>query len=256
MPAQSFFLQHIDPQAGQIIFPADIAHQIVHVLRLQPGDEVIVLDGEGRAYQVELNPFENGQVSASILQAGESPALLPARISLFFPLSRREKVEWILQKGTEVGVSVFHPFVSDRSLVQDITLEPKKRTRWESILREASEQSGRDRLPQLQQPQQLSQILTNGLAALALDLALVASVDEKQLSLSAALQGLPDRQRPPLLGLFIGAEGGFSPQELASFHQAGVRSVSLGDLVLRMETAAIVFPALVLYHFSSRAASE
>jgi 16S rRNA (uracil1498-N3)-methyltransferase len=256
MPAQRFFLQHIDPQAGQVIFPADIAHQIVHVLRLQPGDGVTVLDGEGRAYQVELDPYVNGQVTATIRSSGESPANLPVQISLFFPLSRREKVEWILQKGTEVGVSAFHPFVSDRSLVQDIALEPKKRSRWESILREAAEQSGRDRLPQLHQPKQLTQILSSGLAAFGFDCALVASVDEKQMSLSAALQGLSDRKRPPSLGLFIGAEGGFSPQELASFQEAGVRSVSLGDLVLRMETAAIVFPALVVYHFSARAASE
>jgi 16S rRNA (uracil1498-N3)-methyltransferase len=250
-----FFLNHIDPSSGKVVFPPDIAHQIVHVLRLQPGDQVTVLDGEGRAYQVCLNPFDES-LSAEILRIGESPVRVPLQMALFFPLSKRDRVEWILQKCTEVGVAAFHPFISERSLVQEIELPPKKAARWESIIREAAEQSGRAVLPVLHHPQRLSEIVTAGLSAYALDTALVALVGQGVQPLAIRLNEILKNDSDPSLGLFIGTEGGFSEQELAQFKAASFSLVSLGDTVLRMETAAIVFPALVLYGYSNRRLSE
>ena len=126
MAAPRFFLKHIDPSADSVVFEPDIAHQIVHVLRLQTGDQVTVLDGEGRAYQVRLKALDADPLTAEILRIGENSVQIPFQISLFFPLSKRDKVEWILQKGTEVGISAFHPFISERSLIQDVELPAKK----------------------------------------------------------------------------------------------------------------------------------
>jgi len=253
MADQRFFLQDINPQSGSVNFPRDIAHQIMHVLRLQPGDQVTVLDGEGRAYQVRLNLFGAEQLTATIDQVGEKEIELPVHLTLFFPLTKREKVEWILQKGTEVGVSVFRPFISDRSLVKTTILQPNKIQRWEAIIREAAEQSGRAFLPELSQPQALSHIVSSAIDQYGLDAALVAAVGESTGSLGPLLDLLlKNIQAKPALGLLIGAEGGFSDQELALFRTAKFDLVSLGQTILRMETAAIVFPALVLHHFFDR----
>jgi len=251
-----FFLKHIDASSNSVVFPPDIAHQIVHVLRLQTGDQVTVLDGEGRAYQVRLKALDADPLTAEILRIGENSVQIPLQISLFFPLSKRDKVEWILQKGTEVGISAFHPFISERSLIQDVEMPAKKIARWETIIREAAEQSGRTLLPVLHHPQRLSHILAAGLDVYKLAAALVASVGQGVQPLAGCLDSLLQKDPAPSLGLFIGAEGGFSDQEVASFENAEFPLVSLGGTILRMETAAIVFPALVLHHFSAKHLSE
>lgn len=250
MTEQRFFLKHIDPQAGRVVFPQDIAHQIRHVLRLQPGDQVTVLDGGGKAYQVQMDPFEGDKITASVLRIGENIIGLPVHISLFFPMTKREKVEWILQKGTEVGVSVFQPFTSDRSLVQETVLPQKKVDRWEAIIREAAEQSGRAILPLLHQPSELSRIISSDLSGFSLDTVLVAALEENTRSLASQLNLKVGGLAAPKIGLFIGAEGGFSDQEIAAFQESQIPMVSLGLTVLRMETAAVVFPALVMYHLT------
>ena len=251
-----FFLQNIDPQTGIVNFPRDIAHQIAHVLRLQPGDQVTVLDGQGSTYQVQLGALDQNPLSATIVHFGEDTTILPLHMMLFFPLTKREKVEWVLQKGTEVGVSAFHPFVSDRSLVQDMALPVKKMGRWDSIIREAAEQSGRTFLPVLHQPQHLSHIVSSCRDQYGLDAVLVAAVGEGAGNLGPHLDLLLKRHVNPALGLFIGAEGGFSDQEIALFRKENFSLISMGETVLRMETAAIIFPALVLHQFSDRHRSE
>ena len=156
MATNRFFIKQIDHASKEIEFPGNIAHQIQYVLRLNKGDRVIVMDGEGKAYQVELSQVDSEVTTGKIIEVGEVKSGLNIHLHLYFPLSKREKVEWILQKGTEVGVYAFHPFISQRSLVQSSEMSEKRKTRWESIIREAAEQSGRSRLPILHKPESLS----------------------------------------------------------------------------------------------------
>jgi len=253
-----FFIKRIDPASKEIIFPGDIAHQIQHVLRLKQGDCVVVLDGEGKAYQVELTRVDSGIVTGKIIAVGEEKSGLNVHLHLYFPLSKREKVEWILQKGTEVGVHAFHPFISQRSLVQSYEMSDKRRTRWESIIREAAEQSGRSRLPALYKPELLPNAIK--IAAASLNKVVAAWVGEGNRILKDALadtrQQVKSMKNVPSLGLFVGPEGGFSESEIGVLKQAGVETVSLGAHVFRMETAAIVFPALVMYELSDLNRSE
>ena len=107
-----------------------------------------VLDDSGTVYDVEIGfdpvgKLVQGRIMGSSLATGEPDVA----IELCVGLSHRDKFEWILQKGTEVGVSLFTPFTSSRTLVQSGELKPKRRERWESIIREAAEQSGRGKLP-------------------------------------------------------------------------------------------------------------
>lgn len=258
MGTHRFFIKQFDPALKVIKFPGDIAHQIQHVLRLKQGERVIVMDGEGKACQVELTRDDSGRTIGKIIEIGEVDSGLNVHVHLYFPLSKKKKVEWIFQKGTEVGVHAFHPFISQRSLVQSIEMNEKRKTRWASIIREAAEQSGRSRLPALHKPELLSNVIKT--TADSLDKIFAAWVGEGDQILKDALADVrhlvTTMDGIPSLGLFVGPEGGFSETEIEVFKHTGVETVSLGAHVFRMETAAIVFPALVIYELSDIQRSE
>lgn len=239
-----FFVKPENIEAKQVTFPQDITHQILHVLRLGEGDQVVVLDNSGNMHQVRLGlvkPDTNlvGEIIATNLVNTEPNC----HVSLFFGLTSREKVEWILQKGTEIGVSGFYPFLSSRTLAQSSSVTSKKLERWGRIIREAAEQSGRGRLPELNQPRDLTQCLDYLNSAFPLGLLAWEDAQGECETLSGALEGFEGGS----LALLVGPEGGFSSDEVNQAQEAGCRVVSLGRRILRMETAAIIFPALVLF---------
>lgn len=243
-----FFLNSKQISKDRVIFPADLAHQIVHVLRLGEGDEVAVLDDRGNIYRVELNIGPGTvQVGGEIVNRESTDSEPKIKVSLCFGLSNRDKVEWILQKGTEIGVSTFFPFVSSRTLVQSKTLSSKRVDRWERIIREAAEQSGRGRLPRLVLPMKYKQCLAETVDSH--DLSLIAWEEAEQSR--ASLKSLISKFEGESIALFVGPEGGFSEKEVDHAQELGVHRVSLGKRILRMETAAIVFPALVLHELGA-----
>ena len=200
-----------------------------------------MLDNQGNAFLVTLsqNPDKSwfGKIISSLLVNSEPRV----KLTLFFGLTQREKVEWILQKGTEIGVSAFQPFISRRTLAQQPDSAEKHRVRWEAILREAAEQSGRGRIPELFSPVKLKDALKN--TAASFDVVIAAWEDETIMGFKAAL----GNQKISSIGLFCGPEGGFDPAEIEFMRTAEVHFFSLGRRILRMETAAILAPALVLY---------
>jgi len=239
-----FFLSEDNIEKKVVRFPPDVSHQILHVLRLDEGDRVRVLDNLGHVYLVSLQvDHDQKKVQGQIMKSEPAPGEPDTRISLCFGLSNRDKVEWILQKATEVGVSAFFPFISSRTLVQSASLSEKKRQRWERIIREAAEQSGRGRLPELQPPRDFSECLqvvrdTQGLLLAAWE----GAGSLEKYNLASQLTGGVES-----LALFVGPEGGFSEDEVRTLREFGCQMVSLGERILRMETAAIIFPALVLH---------
>ena len=246
-----FFLESLDLQQKTLVFSSNISHQISNVLRLEQGEQVGVLDGTGRMAVVKLQDVNREHVLGKVVEIKTLEAAPALRIILIFPLSRREKVEWVLQKATEVGVASFQPYISRRTLVQDVSLKPSRRERWEAIIREAAEQSCRTRLPDLQFPTNLSFIVDHiydtGRICLAADVG-------ARMPLEAVLSSLPAGIQE--ISLAIGPEGGFEEKELDALQEAGIKLFSLGSRVLRMETAAIVAPALILYALGGLGASE
>ena len=235
-------------------FPDDISHQIIHVLRLKGGDEVLVLDDLGNQFAVRLEGVEKPPVTGCVI--GQEPALgePQTRISLYFPLTRRDKLEWILQKGTEVGVASFHPFISQRSLVQDQAIKPGKKDRWLSILREAAEQSGRGRIPTLADSVAFPSALDDALTSNA---GILTAWQDAPADLTKALSGLMIRlEADRSLAIFIGAEGGFTGEEMEAMHSRQVAFFTMGCRILRMETAAILAPALALMALGEMGLSE
>jgi 16S rRNA (uracil1498-N3)-methyltransferase len=238
-----FFLTAQEISKREMVsFPPEISHQILHVLRMKTGDRVEVLDNSGRGYLVELALSDFQEVQGQVIEAYRVETEPGLFLSLCFGLTSRDKVEWILQKATEIGVSEFRPFVSSRTLVQSTDLGKKKQDRWERIIREAAEQSGRGRLPVLHPPCEYDHLLD--VLADSFPRCLLAWEDADVDALG--LQDLPPVER---IALLIGPEGGFEPGEARAARRSGCQIVSLGKRILRMETAAMVFPALILHGY-------
>jgi 16S rRNA (uracil1498-N3)-methyltransferase len=241
MTRHRFFIPLENFSDQNVVLPPAVQSQITKVLRLDLGDQVELLDNRGNAVLTELAGDGSGGIIARVLETISLSTEPKTFLTLYYGLTQREKLEWILQKGVEIGVCAFQPFISKRTLVRDKDSAQKKRARWEGILREAAEQSGRRRIPELRAPLDLSQAVTQSLSQN--DLTITCWIYERQKSLDEVLTG----RRLSRIGLFIGPEGGFAPEETEKMKTQGVKMVSLGSRVLRMETAAILAPALVLY---------
>ena len=235
-----FFLEPDQIQGDFVLFPGEVSKQLALVLRLKSGDTVMVLDNHGNAFEVMLETVTSKATEGRVIQkllAMNEPAI---SLHLQVCLTQREKFEWILQKGTELGVSAFTPVLSSRTLVQkpgDILL---KYDRWRKILKEAAEQCERGKVPALLPPIELMNLsLAPGDTS-----ALVLYEDEVRMDLKRFLA--LNRAKPSYLVL-TGPEGGFSPGEINFLKGAGYQSVSMGKRILRMETAAIASAAIVMY---------
>ena len=238
MTRHRFFIPPENFSGQTARLPAITRDQIVKVLRLGEGAEIELLDGRGNAFLAILKRGDEGELIGSIVAAHAVNSEPRVQLTLYFGLTQREKLELILQKGTEIGIAVFQPFISKRTLVRDEASAQKKRARWEGILREAAEQSGRGRVPELRDPLGFTQALDD--AGNYQDLTLACWVHEKQKSIKDVLS----ENKPARVGLFTGPEGGFAPEEVEEMIRSGALMISLGPRVLRMETAAILAPTI------------
>lgn len=249
-----FFVPPESIQGAQVAFPEETARQMHLVLRLQPGQLVEALDNSGEACTVRLDAVSKNAASGTVTVRGPARGEPGAAVAMFLSLTQREKFEWMLQKCTEVGAADFTPMLTSRSLAQDLNETERKRQRWESIIREAAEQSGRGRIPRLNPAVKFDAAVQSAVRG---RLALIAWEGEQHTGLRAALSGLgagAPRVGPqvavqvaPQVAVLIGPEGGFSGPEMDLARGQGVRPVTLGERIYRMETAAVVAAALIIY---------
>lgn len=143
----------------EFVIPKDTSRQLCQVLRLKSGDTIVGLDNAGKQYLLELVEVSNEKVIASVIKEENSTGEPNLRLSLFISLAQREKFELVLQKATEIGVSTFFPMICRYSLVRKEKLPSARRLRWQSILKEAAEQSGRGLIPELCDPQSFESAL-------------------------------------------------------------------------------------------------
>ncbi|MFN2134932.1 MAG: 16S rRNA (uracil(1498)-N(3))-methyltransferase [Candidatus Promineifilaceae bacterium] len=243
MSHNRFFVQPEQISRGRVALEGDQARQIYNVLRLRQMERVTVFDGSGWEYTVLMDKVTTDQVTGTI-ESRQRPQVEPrTELVLYQSMLKKDNFEWILQKGTEIGVSRFVPFVSERSVVRQDALKPAKRKRWQRIIAEAAEQSGRSRLPELNTPLRFDEAVAD---ANACQVALIPWVGEAKLGIVAALAPLREPERTLQVALFVGPEGGFTDGEIAGAREAGMRPVTLGPRVLRAETAAVVAAALAL----------
>jgi len=207
---------------------------------MQPGERCRFVDSRERRYLGEVTAVTPAKITATILS--EEPPAPPLRpVTLAQAVIKGHRMDWLLQKAAELGATRIVPLITARTIVRPRRERwPAQDRRWSAILREASQQSGRSRPPELAQPCDLK----TALAAVPPDTARLILADaETETLLGSLLPALP-RDQPLLIA--VGPEGGFSPDELADAEAMGARAVSLGRLTLRAETAALA--ALALTH--------
>lgn len=241
---QRYFVEPHLFSMQEITITGDDVHHIVNVMRAKSGEEILVSDGAGRTARARLESLSGKEVVATVLELLDEKRELPIRITIGQGLPKGEKMEWILQKGTEMGAFAFFPFSSDRTIVKlDEKKESKKLERWGRIVKEAAEQSHRSVLPKLLAPASFRQMLT---AASDYTRAVIAYEKEGGTTLHEVL---PTLSPGDSLLVLIGPEGGFTPEEVAAAEAAGIRPVSLGPRILRTETASQYVLAAASYQF-------
>jgi len=245
---QRFFLPREAFSADWVIITQpEVIHHICDVLRLGWCDEIICLDNSGWEYQVVLDAIEAGRITGQIREKRLSTNEPHVKVALYQSVLKGDRFEWVLQKGTEVGMSEFIPMLSERCIVQDANqLSKRKAQRWGKVIRAAAEQSRRGRLPPLQ-PMALFAVACERVRSSA-GLALIPW-EEASTPLRQVLEEAGRTHRPFNVSLLVGPEGGFSPAEVQLARDYGVIPVSLGPRILRAETAGVVTAALVLYHY-------
>jgi 16S rRNA (uracil1498-N3)-methyltransferase len=243
-----FFVSPAVLERKPVVLNGEQAHRIRRVLRMRFGERALLLDDRGWAYEASLLSYGDSDARFEILRRWQAPGEPHTHITLVQAVLKGERFAWALQKGTEVGVSRFVPVVCERSVVDDLSAAAEKRERWERIIREAAEQSGRGRLPALAPAQPFEAAVRSGPAPLAASglLRLILWEEEGETTLRQVLTGC-NFAGGVRIEIMVGPEGGFTASEVALAERWGVRRVSLGPRILRAETAGVVAAAVILY---------
>ncbi|HTE40007.1 MAG TPA: 16S rRNA (uracil(1498)-N(3))-methyltransferase, partial [Steroidobacteraceae bacterium] len=206
------------------------ANHVARVLRLRAGAALVVFDGTGGEYRAEIASVAGNNVTVAVGAHIQGVVESPLRITITQGIPRSERMDWALQKATELGVAVIAPVIAARSVVRlDESQSAKKLEHWRNIVIGACEQCGRNRIPQVLQPRSLREHLTTHPKE---GLRLVLNP-----TAPGSLAGLTSM--PTKVELLIGPEGGLDDDELAHAQTAGYVPVRLGPRVLRTETAAV-----------------
>jgi 16S rRNA (uracil1498-N3)-methyltransferase len=215
---------------ARIALPEAAAGHLVRVLRAQAGDACVLFNGDGHDYDARIVAAGKRDAEVEILAARAIGNESPLRLVLLQALARGEKMDWILQKATELGVVAIVPVTSERSEIRlDGERADKRIAHWRSVVVSACEQSGRATVPAVAAPASLAQAMA-GLPASARRLLLDPQASQGMRKLDLAAGGLV---------LAIGPEGGWSARDLATLRGTGFEGLRLGPRVLRTETAGI-----------------
>jgi 16S rRNA (uracil1498-N3)-methyltransferase len=216
---------------AEVPLPPAGAYHVARVLRMREGAPLAVFDGSGQEFRAEIVRVAGDNVTVRLNEPTAGAAESPLRITLLQGVSRSERMDWTLQKATELGAAAIAPVLTARSVVRlDEKQAQKKQGHWRGIVIAACEQCGRSKIPQVAAPVALRDYLT-GTRREGLRLVLSPSAPGSL----AGLASLPSK-----VELLIGPEGGLDDDELLAAQKAGFMPVRLGPRVLRTETAAVV----------------
>ena len=241
---------HISPAACQaplLTLAGREAHHALHVLRLDRGDTVTVLDGDGGEYLCDVLDVHRDHLALKVRQKNTFPPL-PCQVTLIQAVPKGKIIEAIIQKATELGVARIAPVLSERVVthLEDHDSVENKHQKWHQIAVEAIKQCGQPWLPQVEPPQSLKQFLARPEYH---DLTLVASLQPDARHPRAIFDDYRAAHPPPpaSVAIWIGPEGDFTPAEMSAIKSAGALPITLGRLVLRVETASIYALSVINY---------
>ena len=234
-----FFMNQIMPgDASAVLTGEQAAH--ARVLRLKPGEEIVLCDGQGTDYAARVEAITDGQVSCAILSSGPSASEPRVHCTVYMGFAKGDKLEHVIQKATELGADRIAAFPSSRCVAKyDRKSLEKKLPRWQKIAASAAEQSGRGRIPQVIAMASYEEALEEAAKA---DRALFFYENEQAHTLTAALQGDIET-----VSIVTGPEGGFSPEEAQLAGKAGLSVCTLGRRILRCETAPLCALSAVMF---------
>lgn len=215
---------------------------------MRPGERATLLDDRGWAYEAILVAYGDTDARFEIIRRWAATGDPRTHITLYLAVLKGERFGWALQKGTEVGVSRFVPVVCERNVVDDLGAAEQKRERWERIIREAAEQSGRARLPVLTSAQTFKTVVQvqSSLSTTSGALPLMLWEGEGGTTLRQVLADC-NFAVGARIEVLVGPEGGFTVAEAELAEQWGAPRVTLGPRILRAETAGVVAAAAILY---------
>lgn len=214
------------------------AHHALHVLRLKRGDPVTVLDGAGGVFLCKVENTAKDSLTLAVQGKTSTPAL-PCSITLFVAVPKGKIIEDIIEKAVELGAQRIVPLLTERVITQlDNTSAEAKREKWQQVATEAIKQCGAAWLPQVQIPQTIDEALA-GRDVVELMLAGSLQTERRHPAEWISLFRKQHERQPRSAGVWIGPEGDFTLAELQKLEAAGSKPITLGELTLRVETAAI-----------------
>lgn len=214
----------------RIVLPDASSAHLLRVLRLAPGDTVVLFNGDGHDYGARLLTSTKRGAEAEVLAQHPARNESPLRVTLAQGLARGEKMDLVLQKATELGAAAFAPIVTERTEVKlDADRTGKRMAHWQGVVAAACEQSGRAQLPGLREPMPLAQYAAAETAGVKLALDPAGELTIARLALARGVD----------VALAVGPEGGFSERDLATLRAAGFLGLRLGPRILRTETAGL-----------------
>ncbi|MBY0122343.1 16S rRNA (uracil(1498)-N(3))-methyltransferase [Bacillus sp. S/N-304-OC-R1] len=244
---QRYFVNH-SPNENLYSILGDDYHHIVRVMRMKEGDQLICVDPTKASAICSIVEITDEKVVTEVVKWIEESSELPIDITIVSGLPKGDKLEWIIQKGTELGASRFIPFISARSVVKwDEKKGSKKVDRWQKIAKEAAEQSHRSHLPEVDSPLNLKAIIKT---SEIYDYKLIAYEEEAKQGESSTLhKTLKSMKKGQKLMIVFGPEGGLTHQEVSLLQENGFQACGLGPRILRTETAPLYALSAVSYHF-------
>ncbi|MDD3653938.1 MAG: 16S rRNA (uracil(1498)-N(3))-methyltransferase [Desulfotomaculaceae bacterium] len=239
-----FFFSVEQIEDGKIYLnKSDVIH-VKRVLRLRPGENLVLMDGRGKTYLAIIEKFIAGAVVCDIIREIPSSTASPLRITLVQGIPKGNKMELIIQKGTELGVNLVIPLLCERTVVKlDEDKIPKRLERWQKIALEAAKQCRRSDVPKISRPKSWDEMLC------ALPPGAVAMIPWEEEFVYSVKDFCLQHLELASIYIFIGPEGGFTREEVERARLYGVCPVTLGPRILRTETASMAVLTMVQYQW-------
>lgn len=241
-----FYLSPQDWNPDALILRDTEAHHARDVLRMKRGDRAVVFNGRGREITAEIVDLTKDEIRLRKLHESETPPLR-CRMTLGQAIPKGKNMDLIVQKAVEIGAAEIAPLISERTIVDlDQREAEQKREKWQQIAIEAAKQCGQNWLPQVHPPQKLKDFFSH---VGQFDLRLIGSLQPDAVHLKKLLSDYAQQHgdRPKSVLMMVGPEGDFTPAELALAKTQGCLPITLGPIILRVETAAIYCLSVLSY---------
>jgi 16S rRNA (uracil1498-N3)-methyltransferase len=244
-----FYISPENWNPDALVLMGSEAHHARDVLRMKRGEKLVLFNGCGREITGEIVDPGSSEIRLRKLHEAETPPLR-CRIVLGQAVPKGKNMELIVHKAVEIGAAEISPIISDRTIVQvDPESAVQKQAKWQQIAIEAAKQCGQNWLPRVHAPRKLAEFFDTATSNAGFDLRLIGSLqpDAQHLKKILADFSSEHQHRPQSVLMLVGPEGDFTPAELALARRHGCRPITLGPIILRVETAAIYCLTVLSY---------